>query len=317
MSKYVDYYALLGVPKTAGETEIKSAYRRLALKYHPDRNQGNKSMEGKFKEINEAYEVLSDSKKRKMYDQLGENWQDEGYRPPPGGAYQQRQSPPGGFHYQHQGGQGGGFQQHGDFSEFFKSLFGEGGQAGQGFNGFGGMEDAAPERSQLDIEAELPLSIEDLFHGGSKQLSFTYRGGRKVETKNVTVKLPKNLRDGATIRLRGQGKTMGGHTGDLYLKIRLTPDERFTLKGDDLEVKVPVTPWDAALGAEVSVAAPDGAVKIKLPAGSACGQRLRLAGRGLPLAEGRGDLYAVISIELPKKLSPRQLDLFRKLKDIS
>lgn len=315
MAKYVDYYALLGVPKTAGAPEIKSAYRRLALKHHPDRNQGNKSSEGKFKEINEAYEVLSDAKKRKMYDQLGENWQDDqGYRPPEGESYQQRQAP-GGFHFP--GGQGGGGEQQGDFSEFFKSLFGEGGRAGQGFGGFAGAEDMPEGRSQLDMESELQLSMEDLFHGGSKQLSFSYRAGRKTETKNINVKLPRNLRDGATIRLRGQGKTLGGRAGDLYLKIRLTPDERFSFMGDDLEVKVPVTPWDAALGAEVSVPAPDGPVKIKLPAGTASGRRLRLPGRGLPREEGRGDLYAAISIELPPRLSARQLELLRKLKDIS
>ncbi len=318
MAGYIDYYALLGVPKTAGDAEIKSAYRKLALKYHPDRNQGNKSSESKFKEINEAYEVLSDAKKRKMYDELGADWQNgQGSRPPPGGGYQQRQAP-GGFRYQ--GGQGAEFGQGDDFSEFFRSIFGAAGQAGrsgQGFGGFGGMEEAEGGRSQLDMEAELRLSIEDLFRGGSKQLSFSYRAGRRTETRNINVKLPKELHDGSTIRLRGQGKAAGGRTGDLYLKIHLDPEERFTIKGDDLEVKVPVMPWDAALGAEVSVAAPDGPVTIKLPAASASGRRLRLAGRGLPGAEGRGDLYAVISVELPPRLSARQLELFRKLKEIS
>lgn len=317
MAKYVDYYALLGVPKAAGESDIKSAYRRLALKHHPDRNQGNKTSEGRFKEINEAYEVLSDPAKRKLYDQLGENWQDgQAPRPSPGEGHQQRQGP-GGFHSQHQGGHGGqgaGFEQFGDFSEFFKSMFGGADRAEQGF---GGVEDAEGGRSQLDTEAELPLTVEELFHGGSKQLSFSYRAGRRTETKNVNVKLPKNLRDGATIRLRGQGKAMGGRAGDLYLKIRLLPDERFAVKGDDLDVKVPVMPWDAALGAEVPVPAPGGAVKIKLPAGSASGCRLRLPGRGLPREDGHGDLYAVISIELPKKLSSHQVELFRKLKEIS
>jgi curved DNA-binding protein len=309
MPEYIDYYALLGVSKTAGESEIKSAYRNLALKHHPDRNQGNKASESKFKEINEAYEVLSDPHKKKMYDQFGEAGQD--YRPPAGGARRERQAS-GGAQYHYQGGQDADFGQFGDFSEFFKSMFGGAGQ------GSGGMEEAVSGRSQLDMEAELQLSIEDLFRGGHKQLSFSYRAGRRTETKNINVKLPKGLRDGATIRLRGQGKEAGGMAGDLYLKLRLSPDARFEIDGDDLVAKIDVFPWDTALGAEISVPAPAGAVTVKLPPGSSAGRRLRLAGRGLPRKDGgHGDLYAVISLALPDKLSPQQLELFRKLKEIS
>ncbi len=311
MPQYIDYYALLGVPKTAGEAEIKSAYRKLALKYHPDRNQGNKTAEAKFKEINEAYEVLSDTKKRAMYDQLGPDWQSGRAAPPPGG-FGQRQ---GGFqyHYGGQGGPGGGFEQFGDFSDFFKSIFGGGeAQGGFGFGGMGGQE----SRSQLDMEAELDLSVEDLFRGGQKQLSFSYRAGRKVESRDINVKLPKGLRDGATIRLRGQGRQSGGRSGDLYLKIRLLPDPRYEVDGDDLKVKADVFPWDAALGAEITVPAPGGPVKIKLPQGSASGRRLRIAGRGLPRKDGgHGDLYAEIRLYLPEKLSPRQLELMKELRD--
>jgi len=209
MAEYIDYYAMLGVPKTAGEAAIKSAYRKLALKHHPDRNAGNKISESKFKEINEAYEVLSDAKKRKMYDQLGKDWQNgQGYRPPPGGGYQRN---PGGFQAHYQGGQGGGFEQFGEFSDFFKSMFG----GARGFGGFEGMEEVSGGRSNLDMEAELQLSIEDLIRGGHKQLSFSYRAGRKSETKDINVKLPKGLRDGGTIRLRGQGKEAGGGTENL------------------------------------------------------------------------------------------------------
>jgi curved DNA-binding protein len=319
MPQYIDYYSLLGVPRSAGEAEIKSAYRKLALKHHPDRNQGNKAAEAKFKEINEAYEVLSDPQKRKMYDQLGPDWQqqDRGYRPPPGGARQERPQP-GGFNYQYsQGGAGGGFEQFGDFSDFFKSMFG-----GQDFSrfgggqGFGGMEEEQGGRSPLDMEAELQLSLEDLFRGGHKQLSFSYRAGRRTETRDINVKLPKGLRDGATIRLRGQGKASGGRSGDLYLKISLQPDPRFEISGDDLIAKVDVFPWDAALGAEIQVPSPEGPVKVKLPACSSGGRRLRLAGRGLPRKDGtHGDLYAVVGLALPEKLSPRQLDLFKQLKE--
>ncbi len=312
MADYIDYYALLGVPKTAGEAEIKSAYRKLALKHHPDRNPGNKTSESKFKEINEANEVLSDPKKRKMYDQMGKDWQGgQGYRPPPGGGYQQRQQS-GGFQPNFQGGQGGDFEQFGDFSEFFKSMFG----GAQGGSGFDGMEEGGGGRSQLDMEAELQLSVEDLIRGGHKQLSFSYRAGRRTETKEINVKLPKGLRDGATIRLRGQGKEAGGRAGDLYLKIRLLPDPRFEIDGDDLRVKVDVFPWDAALGAEIPVPSPSGIVTVKLAPCTAAGRRLRLSGRGLPRKDGgHGDLYALISISLPGKLSPRQLELFKQLKD--
>lgn len=312
MAEFIDYYAVLGVPKTAGEAEIKSAYRKLALKHHPDRNMGNKISEGKFKEINEAYEVLSDAKKREMYDHLGKEGA-QGYRPPPGGGYQQR-TPPGGFQRHSQGGQGGGFEQFGEFSDFFKTMFG----GAQGPGGFGGMEEDASGRTPLDMEAELQLSIEDLIRGGHKQLSFSYRAGRKTETKEINVKLPKGLRDGATIRLRGQGKESDGRAGDLYLRIRLLPDPRFEVDGDDLTVKVGVYPWDAALGAEISVPSPSGAVTIKLQPGTTSGRQLRLPSRGLPRKDGgHGNLYAEISLSLPEKLSPQQLELLRKLKDIS
>ncbi len=317
MPEYIDYYALLGVPKTAGEAEIKSAYRKLAMKHHPDRNPGNKASETKFKDINEAYEVLSDPQKRKMYDQFGHEGQPgQGYRPPPGGAYrQQRQQPPGGgSQYNSQGGPGGGFEQFGDFSDFFKSMFG--GEHGSG--GFGGMEEEGQGRGQLDMEAELQLSIEDLIKGGHKQLTFSSRNGRKTETREINVKLPKGLRDGATIRLRGQGRESGGRAGDLYLKISVLPDPRFETDGDDLRVKVDVMPWDAALGSEISVPSPCGPVTVKLPLGSGSGRQLRLSGRGLPRKDGgHGDLYAVVTLALPDKFSPQQLELFKKLKDLS
>lgn len=314
MPDYIDYYALLGVPRSAGEAEIKSAYRKLALKHHPDRNQGNKSAEGKFKEINEAYEVLSDPQKRKLYDQFGKEGSRDGYRPHPGGQPRQQRQGPGGFQYQYQQGQGGpDFSQFGDFSDFFKSMFG----GAQGFGGFGGMQDAGGGLGDLDMEAELQLSIADLLHGGNKQLSFSFRSGRKTETRDISVKLPKGLRDGATIRLRGQGREAHGRAGDLYLKIRVAPDPRFELDGDDLRVAVDVTPWDAALGAEISVPSPTGPVTVKLPAGSGSGRRLRLAGRGLPRKDGgHGDLYAVVTLALPDKLSPQQLSLFRQLKEL-
>ena len=246
-----------------------------------------------------------------MYDQLGKDWQ--GARviaPPPGGGYQQRHHP-GGFQH-HSQGAGRGFEQFGDFSDFFKSMFG----GAQGFEGAGGLEEGEGGRSPLDMEAVLQLSVEDLIRGGHKQLSFSYRAGRRTETKEINVKLPKGLRDGTTIRLRGQGKEAGGRAGDLYLKVSLQPDPRFEIDGDDLRVKVDVLPWDAALGSEISVPSPTGAVTIKLAPGTSAGRQLRIPGRGLPRkAGGHGDLYAVITLSLPGKLSPQQLDLFKQLKN--
>ena len=307
--KYINYYSVLGVSKTASEAEIKSAFRKLALKYHPDRNAGNKASEAKFKEINEANEVLSDPQKRKLYDQLGEDYREgQNFTPPPGGGFER--SRPGGFHYTGQGQGRQDFSQFEGFSDFFNSIFG-------GSEGFENAGYPAQTRSRLDLEAELELSLEDLIRGGRKDLSFSYRAGRKPETKHVSVNLPKGLRDGARLRLKGRGACAQGRTGDLYLNIKIAADARFLIKGDDLEVKVAVTPWDAALGAEISVPAIDGSLKIKLPPNSHTGRSMRISGRGLPKKNSaRGDLYAVIEIDIPDRLTQEQQDLFRKLKNL-
>ncbi|MDO8803702.1 MAG: J domain-containing protein [Elusimicrobiota bacterium] len=179
-----------------------------------------------------------------------------------------------------------------------------------------GAEPLMSSRSDLDQEADLQLTLEDIIKGDSKMISLASRDGRKPVTRNINVKFPKDIRGGKILRLRGQGKTIGASTGDLFLKIRIAPEEGVVVNGDDIDVKVPVTPWDAALGTKISAALPDGEVKIKLPPGTSSGKRLRLKGKGMPLPEGgRGDLYAVISIELPKKLSARILELFRVIKN--
>lgn len=340
MAKFIDYYSLLGVSKTAAEGEIKSAYRKLAMKHHPDRNPGNKDAENKFKDINEAYEVLSDAGKRGTYDQLGKSYHEgQEFTPPPGGSgFRQA---PGGFQYSSQGGQD--FDQ-GAFSDFFRSVFGGAGFEGMGgFPGRGGEEfyggEEAGASSPGDMEAELGLTLEDIFRGGRKSLTFNYKSacpscrgagrvrgracpscrgaGETVETKEVTVNLPKGLRDGARIRLKGQGgKSPSGRAGDLYLKIRVMKHPDFRVNGDDLDIEMDVAPWDAALGAEIVIPALDGSVKVKLPPGSHSGRRLRVSGRGLPAKDGsRGDLYATLKIDLPQTLTPLQLDLFRKLKE--
>jgi len=357
MAKFIDYYSVLGVSKSASDAEIKSAYRKLAMKYHPDRNPGNKDAESRFKDINEANEVLSDAKKRATYDQLGSSYREgQEYNPPPhGSGFRQA---PGGFSSgggrsfggQHFGGGGGQEFDQGAFSDFFRSIFGDasgfGGGAGfeglgRGFTG-GGSYSGEPEdgaSSPGDMEASLSLPLEDVFRGGRKNLSFTHKApcaacrgagrlrgrvcpscrgaGETAETRDVSINLPKGLRDGARLRLKGQGgRSPSGKAGDLYLKIQIEKHPDFRVNGDDLDTDVSVTPWDAALGAEIVIPALDGSVKIKLPPGSRGGRRLRIAGRGLPAKDGsRGDLYATLKIDIPGSLTPLQLDLFRKLKE--
>jgi len=344
MPKFIDYYSVLGVSKSASEAEIKSAYRKLAMKHHPDRNPGSKESESKFKEINEANEVLSDPKKRQTYDQLGKDWrQDQEFTPPPGGEARQGQRSGGfGYNYQDQGGQG--FGQTGDFSDFFRSMFGGMG-GGDSFQG-GGEDDfedyiqgGGRQTSQADMESDLHLSLADVLKSGQHALTFSYKAtcpecggrgrtrnrscapcggsGQKLETRNIQVNLPKGLRNGARIRLKGQGRRQSsGRTGDLYLNIYVAPDPNFTLVGDDLETRIYIMPWDAVLGTEVTIPALDGAIKIKLPPGSRSGRRLRISGRGLPRKDGsRGDLYAVMFIDIPPSITSHQAELFKKLKD--
>jgi curved DNA-binding protein len=314
--KYKDYYSLLGIHRNASGEEIKSAFRKLALKYHPDRNPGNKEAELKFKEINEAYDVLSDSKKRKMYDQLGANWQEgQNFTPPPGG-----------FKYQYKTNLNQeDFEKFSGFSDFFKSIFGDSGVFGnmsgrssrwQNFEGFGQDESPTGGRSQLDMEAELEVSLYDILKNTEKELNFTYRTGRKTETRHIKVKLPGGIRDGSTIRLKGQGASgPSRRSGDLYLKIRIKPDNRFRIDGDDIETNVMVMPWDAILGTEIQVPTPEGNMKIKLPPNSHAGRRLRISDRGLMRKDGsRGDIYAVINIDIPENLTSQQIELFKKLK---
>ena len=324
--KFRDYYEVLGVPKTATEDEIKKAYRKLARKHHPDVNPGDKSAEERFKELNEAYEVLSDPDKRKRYDQLGQNWKaGQDFTPPPG--WENVRVDYGDF--------GGGFGTGGgsaDFSDFFESMFG-GRRAGRAGAGAG-----FSMRGQ-DVEAEISLTLEDAHRGTSRNITLqltevcpecratgtkdgkvcpTCRGAGVVRRpKSLDVTIPAGVRDGSVIRLAGQGEpgSNGAGAGDLYLRVRLEPHPLFTVVGeDDIQLELPIAPWEAALGAKVAVPTLDGSVELTIPAATQAGRRLRLRGQGLNRrGGGRGDVYVKVKIVIPPKLTDKERELFEKL----
>lgn len=292
---YKDYYEVLGVPRDASQDDIRRAYRKLAREYHPDLNRESDAEE-RFKELGEAYEVLSDPDKRDRYDRLGAQWR-----------AQERGSGGGNFEdfFDQQGFGGGDVRfEFGDgaFSEFFERLFGDG----------AGPRTSGPLRG-LDREAVLELSLQDALAGGRRRL--TLDDGRSLD-----VNFPAGVREGQLIRLADQGAPgrNGGPSGDLYLRVRLKPDSTFRRQGDDLDVDLPVAPWEAALGATVPVPTLTGTARVRVPAGSSSGRRLRLRGRGLPKqGGGHGDLHAIVKITVPKHPSEQERDLFEKLAEAS
>jgi curved DNA-binding protein len=311
--KFQDYYETLGVGRNASEAEIKRAYRKLARKYHPDVNK-DKEAEDKFKQINEAHEVLKDPKKRKLYDQLGPDWQaGQDFKPPPGWED---------VHFDFQTGPGAeAFDFGGGFSDFFEMLFG-GRMAGGG--GASARQASWVMRGQ-DQEAGIEVSLEDAYHGATRTITLQgheidSQGQVRPTAQNLQVKIPPGVTDGTRIRLSGKGGAGmgGGPAGDLYLRVHIMPHARFRVEGHDLLVEVPVTPWEAALGATVEVPVMDGTVNLKIPAGSQSGQRLRLRGKGLP-KKGceRGDLFARLKIAVPKDLNEREKELFAEMAEIS
>src|SRR5256884_183054 len=308
--EFRDYYETLGVPKTASADEIRSAFRKLARKYHPDVAKDKKAAEEKFKEINEAYEVLSDPEKRKKYDQLGADWnRPGGFQPPPEWQGQQ----PGGGFYQW-GGDGGGVQFEFDgtgFSDFFEAFFG-GGRGRSAFGGFGGRQ-ATSERG-ADVEADIMVTLEEALHGSTRTVSLRRAGSNKVE--HYQVKIPRGVREGQRIRLREQGEAgaRGGKSGDLFLRVRLAKHPDFSVEGSDLIHEVKIAPWQAALGTELKVPTLEGNVRLRIPPGTQRGQRFRLREQGLPSISGkRGDLYVAVQINIPKKLSEREREIWSQL----
>ena len=289
--KFRDYYEVLGVSRTATADDIKRAYRQLARKHHPDLQPAAERPRAaeRFKEINEAYEVLSDPDKRGKYDALGANWKSGMDFTPTGGERDSAGAAE--------------WEDLGDVSDFFASLFGR----APGRTRRGGVRITIPGS---DIEAELPVTLEELLHSARRRI--TLNGNRSLE-----VEIPRGAREGTVLRLAGQGEpgVNGGPPGDVYLRLRLIPHPRYRVAGDDLEMDLSLWPWQAVLGAEVRIETPDGPVTLTVPPGSQSGRRLRLRGRGLPRADGsRGDLYAVVRIVVPERPSAAEREAYETLK---
>jgi curved DNA-binding protein len=316
---YKDYYKILGVERTAGADEIKKAYRKLAMKYHPDRNQGNKQSEDKFKEINEAYEVLSDPQKRSRYDQLGDSY-----------TTWERGGAQGGFNWndwinqaqqQQAGSRGGatyrvdstGFDDMfgGGFSDFFNAIFG--GAVGGAARGSNRSNPNTAQTTRLDPRNAAPRNLEQLV---SISLDEAFRGTQRilqVDSRRLEVKIPPGANNGTRVRVAGGGN---GIKQDIFLVIELLPDSRFERKNEDLHTEVTVDLYTAVLGGQANVVTLSGNVMLKIPAGTQPGQTFRLAGRGMPHLrnpQSFGDLFAKVKVQLPKNLSQKQRELFEEL----
>jgi len=290
--KYKDYYKILGVARGASEDEIKKAYRKLARKYHPDVSKEANAKE-KFQDVSEAYETLRDKEKRAAYDSLGSYRPGQDFRPPPG------------WFDRFGAGRAENLREV-DLSELFESMgiFGRAGRAGSG-----GRTVQFPGE---DYEVAVRLPLEEAYRGGERELQL---GSRAIRTR-----IPRGATDGQRLRLRGKGGpgVNGGPPGDLYLHISLEPHPLYRVSGHDLDIEVPVAPWEAALGAEIEIPTLEGKVSMKVPPGSKGGQKFRLAGKGLPKPNGgTGDLYAVLSIVVPGTLSEREKKLYEELREAS
>jgi len=328
--EFKDYYQVLGVDRGASDDEIRKAFRKLARKYHPDVAKDKRGAEEKFKEINEAYEVLGDAPKRKKYDELGTHWRDEAQFHPP-----RDRSRPGWPQSHHRGPAGYDFQFDGTgFSDFFEQFFGAraaaGGRSAEDFAAFS-------ERGQ-DVEADLMVTLEEAFHGATRPISLRLSSacavcqgtgllghgpcqschgtGETSQVDNYTVKIPPGVHDAQRLRLPGRGRAGVGQgaAGDLYLRVRLAPHPDFRVEGHDLHHELDLAPWEAVLGAEVRVPTLNGPIQIKIPPASQSGQRLRLRGHGLALkAGGRGDLFVMLQIQLPTQVSDEERALWQQL----
>ncbi len=307
--KYKDYYKLLGVERNASQDDIRKAYRRLARKYHPDVSK-EKDAEARFKEINEANEVLKDPEKRITYDALGNKWHaGQDFRPPPGGGTRFRQE----FHLND--------NDNAQFSDFFSSLFGGAGSFADRTGGRfrpGGNGGFRTSRGS-DQSAKVRISLEDAYHGATRRLHLDLprpdtHGRIHSQPRTLNVRIPAGMSNGQKIRLAGQGEAgpMNGPKGDLLLEVELESHPLYEVDGKDLTLRLPITPWEAALGATVAVPTLGGAVNLKIPQGSRTGSRLRLKGRGLP-GKPPGDEFVLLEIQTPKVDSEQAREFYRRM----
>jgi curved DNA-binding protein len=302
--EYKDYYKVLGVDRKASADDIKRKYRKLALELHPDKNPGNEQAENRFKEINEAYEVLGDPEKRAKFDQLGSSYR----------AWERTGGQPGGYDWSQwaSGFPGGGVRVEvgdlgdmmGGFSDFFNAIFGGANPASPGMRG------ARSSRGR-DIEHPITISLQEAYTGTSRTI--------QLNGKRLEVKIPPGARDGTKVRISGKGEGGARQSGDLYLLIRVEKDARFDQKGDELHTSVSVDLITAVLGGEVRVPTPTGDVLLAIPAGSQPGQTFRLKGRGMPNLKSKsrhGDLFAELEVKIPDNLSKREQELYKELQDL-
>ena len=312
--EYKDYYKILGVSKSASQDEIKKAYRKLAVKYHPDKNAGNKSAEDKFKEIGEAYEVLKDSEKRKKYDQLGANWK----------QYQNAGPGQGGYGFSNFGGanrgSGSTFYYEGDlgdifgssgegFSDFFNSFFGGGGTGRR--SGFSGQQQ---HFKGSDLRTEMEITLEEAFSGTTRILN--------VNGEKLRVKTKPGAYNGQELRIRGKGGPGSNvsNRGDIYVKIKILPDARYTIVGNDLVLKTDVDLYTAVLGGKIEINTFSGKINVPVSAGTQNGNKLRIRGKGMPVygkSVAAGDLYVQLNVVIPKNLGQEEQNLFRKLRELN
>jgi curved DNA-binding protein len=306
--EYKDYYKTLNVSKTATSAQIKKEYRKLARKYHPDVNK-NADAEQNFKEVGEAYEVLKDSEKRKAFDQYGANWK-------AGKSQQQYQQQGAGFGSGFEGGFdfGGNYGGAGDYSDFFESMFG-GGRSGRS---------SRPSRKQKgeDVNATIKVPLTDTFTGSTRRINFELKstspdGQVTIKPVNLNVKIPKGIKNGQKIRLAGQGSPgyNGGENGDIYLKIEFEKHPYFRAVDNDIYINLPVAPWEAVLGSSVVVPLPSGNIKLKVPAGTTQGKKLRVKGKGIP-AKKPGDAYVVIDIVLPPADTEKAKKVYKEMQEL-
>ncbi len=310
-----DYYKTLGVGRNASDKEIKSAYRKLARKYHPDVNPGDKQAEDKFKEIGEAYEVLSDPEKRRRYDQFGSNWQRGPQGVPPGWEVFRsgQRGRPGTGRRPVNGAPSIDFETAaGDLGEFFETILGRG---ARGAGRVGGTRPRAGE----DLEQEIGVTLEEAYQGGSREfiIDVPDAGNRPVRER-IEVKIPPGVRDGTRLRVAGKGHPgpNGGPRGDLYLRVKLLPHERLERRGDDLHGEVPVPLWDALLGGEVEVHTLSGKGTFRIPPETQNGRTFRLPGQGMPKmgGGGKGDFFARVKVILPEHLTAQERTMFEDLR---